>query len=126
TTLSGLASALLTGEGFLTMIDPQIDLWENARLFTDQSSPFISDEVKRRFDDFFSRKTPQSLARRNAARSWLIAPTHLDRYCFPSEYPLIASRGSGCRVRDIDGNEYIDLSCGYGPNILGYAHPVFT
>ena len=38
------------------------------------------------------------------------------------EPPFIAE-GSGSRVRDIDGNEYIDLVCSWGPLIAGHAHP---
>ena len=37
-----------------------------------------------------------------------------------SEYPLFLKSGNGGRVRDVDGNEYIDLLCGYGPLILGH------
>jgi len=33
------------------------------------------------------------------------------------------ARGKGCRVWDVDGNEYIDYIQGLLPNILGYAHP---
>ncbi len=34
---------------------------------------------------------------------------------------IYIDRGKGGRVWDIDGNEYIDLRMGYGPNILGHA-----
>ena len=37
--------------------------------------------------------------------------------------PLFIERGSGPRVRDVDGNEYIDYVCSWGPLILGHAHP---
>ena len=36
------------------------------------------------------------------------------------EYPIYVDSGQGGRVTDIDGNEYIDFLCGYGPIILGY------
>lgn len=36
------------------------------------------------------------------------------------EYPIFFDHGSGGRVVDIDGNEYIDFLCAYGPIILGY------
>ncbi len=39
------------------------------------------------------------------------------------EYPIFIDRGSGGRVFDIDGNEYIDFLCAYGPMILGYREP---
>jgi glutamate-1-semialdehyde 2,1-aminomutase len=41
----------------------------------------------------------------------------------PYALPLIASRGSGSRVWDIEGREYIDLNMAYGPLILGHRHP---
>lgn len=38
----------------------------------------------------------------------------------PGEYPIFLEHGKGGRVTDVDGNEYIDFLCGYGPIILGY------
>lgn len=38
-------------------------------------------------------------------------------------YPIYLESASGCRVRDIDGNEFIDLVGGLGPISLGYAYP---
>ena len=37
--------------------------------------------------------------------------------------PLFMARGQGCRVWDVDGNEYLDLVGSWGPLILGHAHP---
>ncbi|BBO83351.1 glutamate-1-semialdehyde 2,1-aminomutase [Desulfosarcina ovata subsp. sediminis] len=39
------------------------------------------------------------------------------------EYPIFLESGKGCRLMDVDGNEYIDFLCGYGPIILGYREP---
>ena len=36
------------------------------------------------------------------------------------EYPIFIDSGKGCRLTDVDGNEFIDFLCGYGPIILGY------
>jgi len=36
--------------------------------------------------------------------------------------PFIAS-GQGCRIRDVDGGEYIDYVGSWGPLIFGHAHP---
>jgi glutamate-1-semialdehyde aminotransferase/spore coat polysaccharide biosynthesis protein SpsF (cytidylyltransferase family) len=36
--------------------------------------------------------------------------------------PIFLQGGKGCRVWDVDGNEYIDYVQGLLPNILGYAH----
>ena len=37
--------------------------------------------------------------------------------------PFFVNRASGCRVTDVDGNEYIDYVGTWGPAILGHAHP---
>jgi len=37
--------------------------------------------------------------------------------------PFFVNRASGCRVWDVDGNEYIDYVGTWGPAILGHAHP---
>ena len=37
--------------------------------------------------------------------------------------PLILSSGAGARVRDADGRSYLDYIGGWGPAILGHAHP---
>src|SRR6266566_5007900 len=37
--------------------------------------------------------------------------------------PFFVNRASGSRVWDVDGNEYIDYVCTWGPSILGHAHP---
>lgn len=33
---------------------------------------------------------------------------------------LVADHASGCRVTDIDGNQYLDFALGYGPLLLGH------
>jgi glutamate-1-semialdehyde aminotransferase len=38
-------------------------------------------------------------------------------------YPLVARSASGCRIRDVLGNEWIDYVMGWGSALLGYAHP---
>ncbi|MBN1345216.1 MAG: aminotransferase class III-fold pyridoxal phosphate-dependent enzyme [Phycisphaerae bacterium] len=37
--------------------------------------------------------------------------------------PCFIARGKGCRVWDVDGNEYIDYRNALGPVTLGYAYP---
>jgi glutamate-1-semialdehyde 2,1-aminomutase len=41
----------------------------------------------------------------------------------PGAYPSFMARGEGCRIWDVDGNEYIDFMCSYGPIVLGHNHP---
>jgi len=41
----------------------------------------------------------------------------------PEQWPAYFQAAKGCRVKDLDGNEYIDMSImGVGPNLLGYSH----
>jgi len=42
---------------------------------------------------------------------------------FTAGYPQFYERGAGARIWDVDGNEYIDFMCAYGPMIAGYANP---
>lgn len=42
----------------------------------------------------------------------------------PEKWPAYYSKAKGCKVWDLDGNEYQDLSImGIGTNTLGYGHP---
>ncbi|MFJ2664210.1 aminotransferase class III-fold pyridoxal phosphate-dependent enzyme [Nocardia fluminea] len=116
----------LSGEGFATQIDPDIDIWSNARKFTDRYSPYMSTEVQQRFEAEFQQQMPASLAMRDRAQATLVAPTHIDRYFFPSSFPVFVQEAAGGSVTDCDGNSFIDLSGGYGPHLLGYAHPVIN
>nr|WP_254893529.1 type I polyketide synthase [Enterobacter cloacae] len=36
-------------------------------------------------------------------------------------YPLVGERSEGSRIWDVDGNEYIDFTMGFGANLLGHA-----
>jgi glutamate-1-semialdehyde 2,1-aminomutase len=40
----------------------------------------------------------------------------------PDGYPQFFARGAGSRVWDVDGNEYVDYICAYGPVVLGHRH----
>lgn len=49
---------------------------------------------------------------------------HLSVESLPEGYPQYYSSGLGSRLVDVDGNEYLDLMCGFGPMISGYRNPV--
>jgi glutamate-1-semialdehyde 2,1-aminomutase len=42
---------------------------------------------------------------------------------FERPVPLFIREAAGSRLVDVDGNEYVDYVCGFGPVILGHAHP---
>jgi glutamate-1-semialdehyde 2,1-aminomutase len=37
--------------------------------------------------------------------------------------PIFIAAGAGPLIRDVDGNEYVDWVCSWGPLVLGHAHP---
>lgn len=40
----------------------------------------------------------------------------------PGSFPYYAQKARGSHYWDVDGNEYIDYLCGYGPVVLGHQH----
>ena len=49
-----------------------------------------------------------------------------DRIISPSytrSYPLVAKRGRGVRVEDVDGNEFLDFAAGIAVVSTGHCHP---
>ena len=48
---------------------------------------------------------------------------HQSAASLPAAYPQFMRGGRGARIWDVDGNEYVDLMCSYGPVVLGHQHP---
>jgi glutamate-1-semialdehyde 2,1-aminomutase len=40
--------------------------------------------------------------------------------------PLFIKRAAGAKIYDVDGNEFIDFVCSWGPMILGHNHPAMV
>ena len=61
------------------------------------------------------------------ARSAKVIPNgmwgHMATRMIAPGYPQFFAEAEGCRVRDVDGNEYIDFMCAWGPMVLGYVDP---
>jgi len=47
---------------------------------------------------------------------------HLNAANLPDGYPQFFERGEGCRVIDVDGREFVDFMCSWGPIVLGHHH----
>jgi glutamate-1-semialdehyde 2,1-aminomutase len=45
---------------------------------------------------------------------------HMNAKNLPDGYPQFFARSQGTKLWDVDGNEYIDFMCSWGPMILGY------
>jgi glutamate-1-semialdehyde 2,1-aminomutase len=48
---------------------------------------------------------------------------HQSAATWPVSFPQFLERGRGCRIWDVDGREYVDFVCSFGPIVLGHAHP---
>lgn len=48
---------------------------------------------------------------------------HQNAATLPRNFPQFFARGEGSHLWDVDGNEYIDFLCAFGPILLGYQHP---
>ncbi|CAN5904975.1 aminotransferase class III-fold pyridoxal phosphate-dependent enzyme [soil metagenome] len=47
---------------------------------------------------------------------------HQNAAPLPEGYPQFFARANGCHVWDVDGREYVDLMCSWGPVLLGHHH----
>ena len=71
--------------------------------------------------------TGRAVDRRLRERARAVIPGgmygHQSAASLPAAYPQFMRAGRGARIWDVDGNEYVDLMCSYGPVVLGHQHP---
>jgi len=72
--------------------------------------------------------SPETLVQTPASAFSAFSPTEFDEYVVQSyaRFPLTLERGQGCRVWDMDGNEYLDFVAGIATCTLGHAHPAMV
>jgi glutamate-1-semialdehyde 2,1-aminomutase len=79
-------------------------------------------EIRDTIESTYRRRTPRSAELHAAAQRYL--PGGDTRtVTFFTPYPLYMERGQGCRLYDVDGNEYIDFLNNYTSLIHGHAFP---
>jgi len=70
-------------------------------------------------------RTPNSQRMHEAAKSWLPGgDTRTINHFTP--YPTFMSRGAGCVLTDVDGNDYLDFVNNMGSMVHGHAHPALV
>ena len=57
------------------------------------------------------------------ARAAVAADDRLISPSYTRSYPLVAKRGHGIRVEDVDGNEFLDFAAGIAVTSTGHCHP---
>ncbi|UKO99558.1 type I polyketide synthase [Nostoc sp. UHCC 0870] len=76
----------------------------------------------------YTQKTQKSKEYTQANRSHLADPRSVSGFnplMKEMVYPIVTSRSSGSKLWDVDGNEYVDLSNGFGLNLFGWS-PAFV
>jgi 4-aminobutyrate aminotransferase len=58
-----------------------------------------------------------------AAQEVIAADKRLLSPSYTRGYPLVAKRGYGCRIVDVDGNEFLDFTAGIAVCSTGHCHP---
>src|ERR1700689_2239518 len=57
------------------------------------------------------------------ARAAVEADGRLISPSYTRSYPLVAKRGRGVRIEDVDGNEFLDFAAGIAVTSTGHCHP---
>jgi len=91
---------------------------KNARALDAKQQAFLDDLVSR-----YTQKTASSKSYTALHRSYMADPRAVSGFKPQTKeivYPIVVNRSKGCRLWDLDGNEYIDALNGFGSNMLGY------
>lgn len=57
------------------------------------------------------------------AAAWIARDDQVISTSYTRGYPLVAARGWGCTLEDVDGNLFLDFTAGIAVNATGHAHP---
>ncbi len=89
-------------------------------------SSALNDQQRQHLDALIARytaRTPKSKAQTQAHRPHLADPRTVSGFrpiWKEAVYPIVVEKSAGARLWDIDGNEYVDLTMGFGTNLLGH------
>ncbi|MFK8115406.1 MAG: amino acid adenylation domain-containing protein [Rubripirellula sp.] len=74
-------------------------------------------------------KMPKSKAYAQKHRHYLADPRTVSGFrptMKEMTFPLVVERSKGVHMWDLDGNQYIDVTCGFGSNFLGHSHEIIV
>jgi glutamate-1-semialdehyde 2,1-aminomutase len=86
--------------------------------------PTLADVISEQ-ERIFIRRQPESGRLATQARSALAGGV-TSSWQIARPQPVWLSHGSGSKLYDVDGNEYVDLHGGYGVSLAGHAHPAIV
>ncbi|MBF0442458.1 MAG: aminotransferase class III-fold pyridoxal phosphate-dependent enzyme, partial [Oligoflexales bacterium] len=90
---------------------------------TDRGMSRRQRDALERFTESYTKKTMTSKNYAQKYRKCMADPrvvTGFKPYFKEVVYPLVIARSSGVNMWDIDGNQYIDMLCGFGSCFFGY------
>jgi amino acid adenylation domain-containing protein len=77
----------------------------------------------------YTARTPESKRQAQEHRRYLADPRTVSGFTPLLKeivYPIVTERSSGSRLWDVDGNEYVDLTNGFGVNFFGWSPSFIT
>jgi len=86
--------------------------------------PTLADIISEQ-EGIFIRRQPESGRLASKATSALAGGV-TSNWQISRPQPVWLSHGSGSKLYDVDGNEYVDLHGGYGVSLAGHAHPAIV
>ena len=98
----------------------------------DRSTGTLDGRQRRHLEGLIQRlnqRSPKSKALTQANRSHLADPRTVAGFRLPWKelvYPVVVERSLGSRVWDIDGNEWLDITMGFGVSLFGHAPRFIT
>jgi glutamate-1-semialdehyde 2,1-aminomutase len=84
-----------------------------------------AEAIEQKVLETYCKRTPTSKAHHEKAAAYLPGGDTRTT-CYFAPYPAYMQMGSGCRLYDCDGNEYLDYLSNYTSLIFGHAHPALT
>ncbi len=60
------------------------------------------------------------------AKQWIERDERVTSPSYTRDFPLVAHRGLGCVVEDVDGNRFLDFAAGIAVCATGHSHPAVT
>lgn len=92
----------------------------------------LTDRQQRHLDELVAKYTAKTRTSKELTaryRQWYADPrtvSGFNRRWKEMIYQIVVQRSKGSRLVDVDGNEYIDLLNGFGPNFLGHSPDFIT
>jgi glutamate-1-semialdehyde 2,1-aminomutase len=87
-------------------------------------TPSLADVIGEQ-EQIFIRRQPES-ARLATQANRFLAGGVTSSWQISRPQPVWLSHGSGSKLYDVDGNEYVDMHGGYGVALAGHAHPAIV